>query len=92
MQLYATSLSTKKYSVIAKWIHSKKTQPLGSIFLFLISISPTPCTALLLRRNKQSTRKIKPRAGTVLVPPANRRVEFNGSGAPSGMMAQPQPA
>ena len=33
-----------------------------------------------------------PRAGTVLVPPANRRVEFNGSGAPSGMMAQTQPA
>jgi hypothetical protein len=27
-----------------------------------------------------------------LVPPANRRVELNGSGAPSGMMAQPQPA
>ncbi len=25
-------------------------------------------------------------------PPANRRVEFNGSGAPSGMMAQPQSA
>ncbi len=27
-----------------------------------------------------------------MVPPANRRVEFNGSGAPSGMMAQPQSA
>ena len=26
-----------------------------------------------------------------MVPPANRRVEFNGSGAPSGMMAQPKP-
>ncbi len=35
---------------------------------------------------------MKPRADTVLVPPANRRVEFNGSGTPSGMMAQPQPA
>ena len=31
---------------------------------------------------------MKPRADTVLVPPANRRVEFSGSGAPSGMMAQ----
>ncbi len=29
MQLYATSLSTKKYSVIAKWIHSKKNTALG---------------------------------------------------------------
>lgn len=58
----------------------------------LKTISPTPCTALPLRRNKLSTRKIKPRAGTVLVPPANRRVEFNGSGAPSWMMAQPQSA
>ena len=27
-----------------------------------------------------------------MVPPASRRVEFNGSGAPSGMMAQSQPA
>ena len=27
-----------------------------------------------------------------MVPPANRRVEFNGSGAPSWMMAQPQSA
>jgi hypothetical protein len=46
-------------------------------------------TALPLRRNERSTRKIKPRTGTVLVPPASHRVEFNGSGAPSGMMAQP---
>lgn len=41
---------------------------------------------------RQSTCTLQPRAGTVLVPPANRRVEFNGSGAPSGMMAQPQSA
>lgn len=41
---------------------------------------------------RRSTCTLKPRAGTALVPPANRRVEFHGSGAPSGMMAQPQSA
>ncbi len=41
---------------------------------------------------RRSTCTLKSRAGTVLVPPANRRVECNGSGAPSGMMAQPQSA
>ncbi len=49
-----------------------------------------PCTAP--RQDRQPICKMKPRTGTVLAPPVIRRVEFSGSGAPSGMMAQPQSA
>ncbi len=56
------------------------------------TLFPPPLHSFPFQRKRQSTCKLKPRADTVLVPPANRRVEFNGSGAPSWMMAQPQPA
>ena len=80
-----------------------KNRSLELRFLFLFpkhfftqakDLFPHPLALLSppLQRDRWSTCTLKPRAGTVLVPPANRRVEFNGSGAPSGMMAQPQPA
>ncbi|WP_139405344.1 hypothetical protein [Aeromonas veronii] len=73
-----------------------KTAALSCGFYFYspntFALNFSPLAQLSLSAEKAVNMHAKATGGHGIGSPANRRVEFNGSGAPSGMMAQPQSA